>query len=273
MTALRLLLGYDGRAFSGYQAQPGRRTVQSALEATLAPLAGGAVRTTVAGRTDAGVHALGQVVSVADWAGADADAVLRALQSTLPEDVTCFDVQPAADGFDARHSARARTYTYLVWNHPARQPFLRGAALWVRDPIDIDRLAAAMNVTLGEHDFSSFARVRPEQTPMREVEEVHVSERGGLVRIEIRATAFLHQMVRSLVGSALEVATGRRPVEWMAEALEARDRAAAGPVARPHGLTLLRVDYADAPWPRRLDHGWPWERSDVREAAVAGETR
>jgi tRNA pseudouridine38-40 synthase len=259
-SVVRLLVGYDGTNFAGYQIQPDQRTVQGEIEAALEQIARRPVRVRAAGRTDAGVHALGQVVSISsDQAeGLDADVLMRAMPSLLPADVAVLDAQTGPEGFDARHSAEWRSYVYLLWAAEAPNPLYRRFALWTRDRIDREALAGALRSVVGTHDFTSFGRVREDQTPERRVIEATAVADGPFIRIRVTGESFLHQMVRSLVGTALEIGTGRKPVEWMGEVLDARDRAAAGPVAQPHGLALTDVGYRDADWPRRLPVGWPW---------------
>lgn len=257
---LRLLVAYDGANFAGYQSQPGQRTVQGVLEDALATLAGRPVRARAAGRTDAGVHALGQVVSIDDASPANLhpDVLIRAMPSLLPSDVAVVDAQAGPDGFDARRSALWRSYVYLLWCADAPNPLYRNYALWVRDRTDHCAMAEALRVLTGRHDFTSFGRLRPDQAPVRRVIEATAIADGPFVRIRVTGESFLHQMVRSMVGTALEVGTGRKPVSFVREALEARDRAAAGPVAPPHALALTDVGYRDADWPRRQPNAWPW---------------
>lgn len=257
---LRLLVAYDGTNFAGYQVQPDQRTVQSEIEEALGTVARRPVRVRAAGRTDAGVHALGQVVSIdAEQAqGLDADVLLRAMPSLLPADIAVLDAQAGPAGFDARRCAQWRSYVYLLWSAGAPNPLYRRFAHWTPDAIDQRLLNAALCRVVGTHDFSTFGRVRPDQTPVRRVIEATAVSDGPFIRIRVTGESFLHQMVRSIVGSALEVATGRRPADWMTEALQARDRAAAGPVARPQGLALTDVGYRGADWPRRQPVAWPW---------------
>lgn len=268
MSTLRLLVAYDGSGFSGFATQPGRRTVQGVLESALERLASRPIRVVGAGRTDAGVHAVGQVVSCPRPRALDDESVLRALGGLLPQDLAAVDAAEAPAGFDARHDARWRTYTYLVWNHAAPHPLLGRFATWISRPVDVDLLRRALADVAGSHDFSSFARVREDQSPVRNVFDARADRSGDLVRITVSAGSFLHQMVRSVVGSALEVATGRRPVEWMRETLDACSRAAAGPVAPPAGLTLVAVGYEDVEWLRARDFAWPFDTSPT--VAFAG---
>jgi tRNA pseudouridine38-40 synthase len=255
---LRLLVAYDGAKFSGFQIQPGPRTVQGVLEGALEQLLHRPARVRAAGRTDAGVHALGQVVSIDDAGDLHPDVVMRAMPSLLPSDVAVVDAQLGPAGFDARFSALWRSYVYLLWCADAPNPLYQRYAPWVRERVDTVLLGEALRTIVGTHDFTSFGRVREDQTPERRVIEATAVADGAFVRIRITGESFLHQMVRSVVGSAVEVATGRRPLSFMREALDARNRAAAGPVAVPHGLTLVDVGYKDVTWPRRESNQWPW---------------
>lgn len=266
--SLRLLVAYDGTDFSGFASQPKERTVQGVLEDALSQLASRPVRVRAAGRTDAGVHALGQVVSIDQ--DLQPDLVRRAMAGILPGDVAVVDAQSGPDGFDARRSARWRSYVYLLWSGDAPNPLYRRYSLWARRQIDTRRLNEALAEIVGTHDFTSFARVRDDQTPVRKVLAATCVPDHPMVRIRIVAESFLHQMVRSIVGTAIEAASDeRKPASFMRDALAARDRAAAGTVAPPHGLTLVEVGYDDAPWPNRVRTSWPWSDvlDQVRERA------
>ncbi len=254
---IRLCVAYDGSGFSGYQVQPGKRTVQGVLESALGKLANGEVRVRAAGRTDAGVHALGQVVSV-DVPSLDPAMVRRGMPALLPPDVAVVDAQPASEDFDARRLALSRTYAYLLWCAGTPHPLYRKYAVWPRERFDAARAGEALRTILGTNDFSSFSRGREDQTPERTVLEAYAVTDGPFVRIKVVAESFLHQMVRSIVGTAMEIGTGRKPVSWMREVLEARDRSAAGPVAPAHGLTLIDVSYEGVEWPNRPAVTWPW---------------
>ncbi len=265
-TPLRLLVAYDGTNFAGFQVQPDQRTVQGTLETALGRIVQRPVRVRGAGRTDAGVHALGQVVSVDDAEDLHPDVVLRAMPSLLPSDLAVVDAQTGPPGFDARHSAQWRSYVYLVWCSHAPDPLYARYAVWVRDRIDCSMLSAALRTVVGSHDFSSFGRIRDGQRPERRIIAATAVQDGPFVRIRITGESFLHQMVRSLVGSALEVAIGRRPVSWVREVLDARNRSAAGAVAHPRGLALTDVGYRDIDWPRRSSTAWPWSDRVVAHA-------
>lgn len=265
---LRMLVAYDGTNFSGYQVQPAQRTVQGTLEQALESIVHRPVRVRAAGRTDAGVHALGQVVSIpAESAeGLHPDVIMRAMPSLLPADVAVLDAQSGPAGFDARVSAQWRSYVYLLWCAEARNPLYDRYAVWVRNRVDHCALAQALHAVVGSHDFASFGRVREDQTPVRRVIEATAVADGPFIRIRVTGESFLHQMVRSLVGTALEIGTGRKPLEWMLEVLEARDRAAAGPVAPPQGLALVDVGYRGVEWPRREPVAWPWSDRVLQHA-------
>jgi tRNA pseudouridine38-40 synthase len=254
---MRLLVAYDGTNFAGFQAQPGQRTVQGALEHALAEIAQHPVRIKAAGRTDAGVHALGQVVSLSHDT-LDAEIVMRAMTSLLPSDVAVVDAQSGPDDFESRRCAKSRSYVYLLWNREAAHPIYRKYSLWTREKLDVRRMNESLGQIAGTHDFTSFGRVREGQSPERTIISAHAVEDAPFVRIAVTGQSFLHQMVRSLVGTALEVGTGKRPVSFVKDALDARDRAAAGQVAPSHGLTLVGVSYDGISWPRSTPVAWPW---------------
>lgn len=255
---VRLLVAYDGAAFSGYAAQPGPRTVQGVLEEALATFVREPVKLSAAGRTDAGVHALGQVVSFRPSIDVDAERLIHFAAGYLPADVSVIDAAEADDGFDARFSALRRSYAYLFWTGDAPHPLLGRFTTWTTKAVDVDRMNEALARIVGRHDFSAFARVRSGQSPERTVLRADAERDGNVVRVRVTADAFLHQMVRSIVGSAFDVATGSRPVEFVTEALRARNRNAAGRVAPPGGLTLVDVGYDAVTWTRDVSLGWPW---------------
>jgi tRNA pseudouridine38-40 synthase len=245
---LRMTVAYDGAAFHGMAANDGVRTVVGSLVEALEPMLG-PVELSVAGRTDAGVHAAGQVVSFdAPVEGPEPEALQRAVNARCAPELVVRDVAEAAPDFDARFSARARVYRYTVLNGPVPDPFLARTALWVPQPLDLNALRLSCDAVIGLHDFSSFCR-----RPKRPLGEVSLERRvldarwsvvgEGLLRFEISATAFCHQMVRSIVGTSLEMGAGRRRPGEMAGIVRARDRHAAGQVAPPHGLCLWQVVY------------------------------
>ena len=253
----RLVLEYDGAQFAGWQVQAaGERTVQGALEAALLQLTGARVAVVAASRTDAGVHAEGQVASLSLETRLDPAALVRALNALLPEDIAVRDVAPAPDGFHARRDARSKLYRYAIWNSPERSPLRARRFLAVRQPLDLGAMRTAAAALVGTHDWSAF-QVRGSEwraqgaahgrtrSAVRQVTRLSVLGcGGGEVLVEVEGKGFLRQMVRTVVGTLIEVGRGRRNPSSMPALLESRDRAAAGPTAPAHGLTLVRVDYA-----------------------------
>lgn len=269
---VRLDLAYQGTAFAGWARQPTLRTVQGTIEEGLATiLRGAAPRLTVAGRTDAGVHARGQVAHVdlarAQWEAlpgrsdrAPGDALVARLGGVLPGDVVVHRATRAPAGFDARFSALHRAYTYRVADDPAqRDPLRREWVLWNRRPLDVAAMDAAVRPLLGVRDFAAFCKPRPGATTIRELQHLSWSRPtdgpdAGLVVAHVRADAFCHNMVRALVGASLAVGEGRRGVGWPAELLASRRRDAGAGVVPAHGLVLEEVTYPpDAELAARAD--------------------
>jgi tRNA pseudouridine38-40 synthase len=247
---LCLLVAYDGSAFRGFARNPGVDTVQGALEGALSRVVQADVLTVGAGRTDAGVHAWGQVVSCEVPAGTDLGRLHHALNALLSPTIVVRALDEADPDFDARHSALWRSYRYTIVNRPVADPFLARTAWWVPHELDLSSLRLAVDPLIGEHDFTSFCR-RPEPFPdgaprslTREVVDATWHDLGdGVLRFDIRANAFCHQMVRSLVGTLVDVGLGRRRAGEVRGILAARDRQAAGQVAPPEGLCLWEVGY------------------------------
>jgi tRNA pseudouridine38-40 synthase len=248
---VRLTVAYDGSAFHGFAANKGLATVQGSLAESLSLLLRADITVTGAGRTDAGVHAWGQVVSFdAPATGLDLDRLARRLNGLCGPALSVRDAEVAADDFDARFSARWRRYRYTLVTTPWPDPFSAGTAWHVGKPLRLGDLRLACDPLVGEHDFASFCR-RPRPAPgapvptlMRRVLDVHWDDLGeGVLRFEITATSFCHQMVRSVVGTLVDVGLGRRRAGDVLGILRARDRAAAGPVAPAHGLCLWDVGY------------------------------
>ena len=244
MTAFRVVVAYDGTAYSGWQVQPGRKTVQGLIVATARVLLGDGVRVTGASRTDAGVHARRQVVSIQGSRELSADVVGRALNATLPRDIRVVACAEADEGFDARRAAAGKRYGYLLENGPVPSPFLLRYAWHVPVSLDVARMRLALEPLRGRHDFSAFcAAPGRAHEPTCVVRALHVLRHRGRIAFLVSGDRFLHHMVRNIVGSAVEVGRGAREPGWLAEVLAGRDRRRAGPTAPAHGLTLLRVVY------------------------------
>jgi tRNA pseudouridine38-40 synthase len=246
---VRLDLGYDGTEFSGWARQPSRRTVCGVLEESLSQVFRRTLTLTVAGRTDAGVHASGQVAHVDLPVESDVDGLAKRLSRILPADVRVFRATRVPDEFDARFSALRRHYAYRVADAPYGADPLRrlDTISWPR-PLSLDALAEASRLLLGEHDFVAFCKRREGATTIRELQRLEWT-RGddGVLIAAVSADAFCHSMVRSLVGALLAVGEGRKPADWPASLLRSTERSSSVTVAPPHGLTLVRVDYpADA---------------------------
>jgi tRNA pseudouridine38-40 synthase len=266
MATVRLELEYEGGRFSGWARQPGRRTVQGELEAALATVLREPVELVVAGRTDAGVHARRQVASFATGSELPSDLVRR-LNGLGPADLAVRSASPAPDGFDARRDATSRSYAYRVLAREAPDPFERGRALWWPHPLDREALAACAAVLPGTHDFTAFTPTQTDHVRFhRKVfaaewlpEPLHFPAPGGggpsgpdspgphgreeICVFTITADAFMRNMVRVLVGTMLEVASGRRPVADFTRLLDGAPRSEAGETAPPHGLYLESVSY------------------------------
>jgi tRNA pseudouridine38-40 synthase len=240
---LRLVVAYDGEPFSGFARQPGRRTVQAELEAALERLAKGPVTTVGAGRTDAGVHARGQVVHADVPARLDPERVRRALNGRLSPAIVVREAGWAPPGFDARHSARRRTYVYRVDDSGDPDPLLWGFVLAWSRPLDLARMREAARPLLGEHDFAAFCRARAGATTTRRLRSLGIRRLRGLVEVRLVADAFCWQMVRGIVGHLLLVGDGRRDPASSVAVLAAADRSRAGNIAPAHGLVLESVSY------------------------------
>ncbi len=245
MRVVRLTLAYDGTGFRGWAKQRDQRTVQGVLESALQRFLGKVPRLSVAGRTDAGVHARGQVVSFAATAGVDVTRLARALNSMVAPEVVVTDARYAPEGFDARRSATAREYRYRIDVGPIPDPFT-ARYVWHRPgELSLPRMRTAARLLAGEHDFASFCRAPQDgSSTVRRLERLTVSRVGDHVEIAARANGFLHQMVRSIVGTLVAVGEGRLDPGEIPAILAARDRSAAGPIAPANGLTLQRVIYA-----------------------------
>jgi tRNA pseudouridine38-40 synthase len=245
MTRYRLTLEYDGGPFVGWQRQDNGPSVQAALEEAVFGFCGERVTAFAAGRTDAGVHALGQVVHLDIARDADAFRVMEALNFHLkPNPVAVLDCAAVGDDFHARFSATERRYLYRIVNRRAPLTLDRGQAWLVGKPLDADAMHAAARHLVGHHDFSSFRAAECQaDSPVKTLTELTVSRHGEEVEVYARAPSFLHHQMRNVVGTLAEVGRGRRGPEWVRKVLAARSRGAAGPTAPPDGLYLLAVRY------------------------------
>lgn len=244
MPVARLDIAYDGSRFAGWAAQPGQRTVQAELESGLERILGERIELTVAGRTDAGVHALGQVASFEHDLELP-DRLAERLNSVLPRDVAVLAAAAAPDGFDARRSAVARAYRYRLLHSRVRNPFEERRALWWRYPLDRELLDAAAEAVVGKHDFTAFTRTQSAHSIFERNVDVcrWEDEPGGVLALRIEAPAFMRNQVRVLVGTMLEVGGGRRSLDDFRALLGGALRAEAGDTVPPHGLYLAEVRY------------------------------
>ncbi|CUA97862.1 tRNA pseudouridine(38-40) synthase [Thiomonas bhubaneswarensis] len=255
---MALGLSYSGTSYCGWQSQPGGCGVQDHLERALGQFLGSAPpRTACAGRTDARVHALGQVVHFDSPLQREAQSWVRGVNAFLPRDMA---VQWARTGlspaFDARRSAFQRRYRYVLRHHPVRPALDEGRVGWTHRPLDLDRLRAAAQTLLGEHDFSAFRSSECQaRSPVKTLHAIDIERHGDYVVFDLRANAFLHHMVRNIVGSLLAVGNGSKSLSWLADVLASRDRRLAAPTFMPDGLYFLGPDYpAEFGLPSPPDH-------------------
>lgn len=247
---MRIALGleYDGSGFAGWQSQEHGRTVQDAVEAGLGAVAGVPVRTVCAGRTDAGVHAIGQVVHFDTEVHRPETAWVRGVNANLPAAVAVRWAMPVETDFHARFSALSRTYCYFLLNRPVRPALLRGRVGWFHAPLDLDAMIAAAAHAVGKHDFSAFRAAECQaKSPIKIVRSLSITRENGLICFQITANAFLHHMVRNLVGTLVYIGKGRHAPEWMGELLAGRDRTRAAPTFAAAGLYFAGVEY-DERW-------------------------
>ncbi len=241
---LALALEYDGRAFCGFQSQSKGCGVQDALELALAAIAGSPVQATAAGRTDAGVHASSQVVHFDSEAERPLTAWVRGVNAHLPPSAAVLWAQPVSAEFHARFAAQARHYSYLLLVRPERLALNAGCLGWYHRPLDVDAMREGAALLLGRHDFSAFraAECRA-KTPVKTLARVDITATGPLIRFDFSADAFLHHMIRNLVGALVFVGSGRQPPGWIGELLAARDRGRAAPTFAADGLYFTGADY------------------------------
>lgn len=250
MARYKATIAYDGTDFAGFQRQKSDRTVQSVLETVLGEIAGeDRIVIRGAGRTDAGVHATGQVIDFAlpTWRR-DESTLRHALNALLPRDVAVWEISPVDDEFHARFAATSRVYIYTILNTPLRHPLYDRTAFHEAIPLDESTMGEAVQLLVGEHDFGSFGRATtPSQSTVRTLLAANVWREGSLVKVGLAANGFLFRMVRSIVGTLLPIGRGEQPPAWILEVLNARHRKAAAKVIAPNGLCLVAVRYPDSP--------------------------
>jgi tRNA pseudouridine38-40 synthase len=247
---MRIALGieYDGSGFLGWQTQPGGGTAQDALEAALAAVANAPVGTVCAGRTDRGVHAREQVVHFDTRAERPDSAWVRGVNAHLPGAMAVLWCRPVHESFHARYSAFARTYRYVLVNRAVRPALAARHAGWFHLPLDLQRMREAASLLVGEHDFSAFRSSECQaKSPVRTLHALEVTREGERIEFRLRANAFLHHMVRNLVGTLVYVGKGKHPPAWVRQVLDSRDRSRAAPTFAAEGLYLEKVEY-EARW-------------------------
>ncbi|CUX96034.1 tRNA pseudouridine synthase A [Candidatus Gullanella endobia] len=243
---MKLVLGieYDGSSYYGWQRQQKVISIQACLELALSIVADETITVYCAGRTDAGVHATGQVIHFNTRSRRPHTAWTLGVNTNLPDDISVRWVATLSDNFHARFSATARRYRYIIYNHHLRPAVLRRGLTQYYYPLDVASMARASKCLLGENDFTSFRAVQCQShSSWRNVHHLQITRQGHYVIIDIKANAFVHHMVRNIVGSLLEVGCGNKPENWIADLLTCRDRKQAGSTARAGGLYLVGVDY------------------------------
>lgn len=265
---MRVALGltYDGSGFRGWQTQPGGQTVQDTIETALASFLDHPVQTICAGRTDAGVHALNQVIHLDSEAVRSPESWVRGMNALLPPTIAVQWACPVSDDFHARFSAQTRHYIYIVRNDRVRTPLLHKRVGWVYRPLDLQRMQQAAERLIGEHDFSCFRSSDCQAaSPIRTVHAIDISESKPFFFFSFKANAFLHHMIRNIMGSLLYVGVGRQDPEWLDELLTARDRRLAAPTFQADGLYLAGVGYSQT-------FGLPGHDADSALHSLAGIT-
>ena len=242
----RIALGiaYDGRLFQGWQKQTHGLTVQDALEGALQAFVGTPVNTVCAGRTDTGVHGLNQVVHLDTHVNRTPESWVRGTNAHLPHSISVQWAQTVPADFHARFSATSRAYTYVILNTRVRHPMWQGRAGWVFQALNVGVMQQAARCLLGEHDFSSFRSSQCQaKSPVRTIDRLDITQHGPRIVVQLRANAFLHHMVRNIMGALVQVGQGREPVDYVEKLLEARDRTQGAPTFAPDGLYLTDVTY------------------------------
>jgi tRNA pseudouridine38-40 synthase len=241
----KIVLKYDGTNFRGWQVQPGERTVQQTVEEALWRVFGERFRVYASGRTDTGVHALGQVINFSTAKGILPDRLLKGLNELLPEDVMALDIREVHADFHARYSAVSKTYRYTILRKKPPRFGRRTDVYYWGGPLDVEKMRRSALFLIGTHDFASFGNNprHPVKERVRTIEKLDIEEEGDYIHIAIKGSGFLYKMARSIVGTLIWVGTGKIPPDQMESIIEARDRTKAGPVAAASGLCLVEVEY------------------------------
>ncbi len=244
MTRYALLVQYDGTSFNGWQIQDGGRTVQKELELAIKILTREEIRVTASGRTDSGVHALGQVVHFDMQKDLPLKKICISLNGILPDDISVKNCYVVPDDFHARFSPVSREYLYLIYNYPLRSPYMRYRAMWINHEFDEQYFREAASHLAGEHDFASFCKkISAEQGTVRTIESIDVVRDSEFIKITLRANAFLHNMIRIIIGTIVQMYREKKDPGYIVHILEQKDRESGGFTAPPYGLYLNRVDY------------------------------
>ncbi len=246
MRNLKLVIRYDGSEFFGWQTQPGRRTVQETLEKAITAITREErIRINASGRTDSGVHAVGQVANVFTTSKLSSETLLKAINAKLPDDVSVRVLSEVPQSFCANKDAVRKMYRYVIQDGRLQDPFMRRYAWFVRQPLDVDAMSRASRCLLGRHDFRCFETEWPNRlTSVRTITHLAVNRFSEFIWIDVEADGFLYNMVRAIAGSLVQVGRGFWPETQLAEVLHAMDRRLAGPTAPPEGLFLMRVTYS-----------------------------
>ncbi len=247
------MVEYLGTRYAGFQRQPGEMTVQQVLEEAIGAVTQEDVRTTGSGRTDAGAHALGQVFTFSSATQLSAEALRRAVNARLPYDISLRHADEAPESFHPRHSARSRTYRYLIWNRPARSPFWSDRATHIPVPLDHALMHEACQLLVGNHDFSSFVPLHQDTNRTRTIIRASCFRDGDLVSIELEGNSFMRQMIRSIAGTLIRVGLKKVSIGEFAEILESKTRTEAGDTAPAQGLYLVSVQYSGSSEQANID--------------------
>lgn len=246
MTRIALCVEYDGSQYHGWQTQHGVPTVQTEVERALSRVANHPVSVMCAGRTDAGVHATGQVVHFDARVQRDNRSWVFGANANLPADISVRWACPVPEDFHARFSAHSRRYRYVIYNHPVKPALFHKQVSWNFRPLDVERMRSALAHLLGRHDFTSYRSVHCQaKSPVKTLHHLALYHSGKVLVLEAEADAFLMHMVRNIAGVLMAIGAGKQPPEWAADVLEARDRRAGGVTAPPYGLYLVKIGYPD----------------------------